>query len=96
MVVYDSLASSSLLNEVRDDAELIFAGKRSSHHFKKQYETNQLLIDLAKEGKNVVRLKGGDPYIFGRDRSFAPLAWILWWCLAYPPLILCRPTAEFR
>ena len=66
VVVYDSLASSSLLNEVRDDAELIFAGKRSSHHFKKQYETNQLLIDLAKEGKNVVRLKGGDPYIFGR------------------------------
>ena len=66
VVVYDSLASSSLLNEVRDDAELIFAGKRSSHHFKKQYETNQLLIDLAKEGKNVVRLKGGDPSIFGR------------------------------
>lgn len=66
VVVYDSLASSSLLNEVRDDAELIFAGKRSSHHFKKQYETNELLIALAKEGKNVVRLKGGDPYIFGR------------------------------
>ncbi|MCD8021286.1 MAG: uroporphyrinogen-III C-methyltransferase [Clostridiales bacterium] len=66
VVVYDSLASSSLLNEVRDDAELIYAGKRSSHHHLKQYETNQLLIDLAKEGKNVVRLKGGDPYIFGR------------------------------
>lgn len=66
VVVYDSLASSSLLNEVQDDAELIFAGKRSSHHFKKQYETNELLIELAKEGKNVVRLKGGDPYIFGR------------------------------
>ena len=66
VVVYDNLASSSLLNEVRDDAELIYAGKRSSHHHLKQYETNQLLIDLAKAGKNVVRLKGGDPYIFGR------------------------------
>ena len=66
VVVYDNLASSSLLNEVRDDAELIYAGKRSSHHHLKQYETNQLLIDLALAGKNVVRLKGGDPYIFGR------------------------------
>ena len=66
VVVYDNLASSSLLNEVRDDAELIYAGKRSSHHHLKQYETNQLLIDLALEGKNVVRLKGGDPFIFGR------------------------------
>lgn len=65
-VVYDNLASSSLLNEVRDDAELIYAGKRSSHHHLKQCETNQLLIDLALKGKNVVRLKGGDPYIFGR------------------------------
>lgn len=66
VVVYDNLASSSLLNEVKNDAELIYAGKRSSHHHLKQYETNQLLIDLALEGKNVVRLKGGDPYIFGR------------------------------
>ncbi|MDO5146243.1 MAG: hydroxymethylbilane synthase [Eubacteriales bacterium] len=66
VVVYDSLASSSLLNEVRDDAELIYAGKRAAHHHLKQYETNQLLIDLALEGKTVVRLKGGDPYIFGR------------------------------
>ncbi len=66
VVVYDSLASSSLLNEVRDDAELIYAGKRSSHHHLHQYETNELLVELALEGKNVVRLKGGDPYIFGR------------------------------
>ncbi len=65
-VVYDNLASSSLLNEVRDDAELIYAGKRSSHHYLKQYETNELLVKLAREGKKVVRLKGGDPYIFGR------------------------------
>ena len=66
VVVYDSLASDSLLNEIRDDAELIYAGKRSSHHHLKQYETNNLLIELARQGKTVVRLKGGDPYIFGR------------------------------
>lgn len=66
MLVYDSLATDSLLNEARPDAELIYAGKRSSHHHLKQEETNALLIRLAKEGKNVVRLKGGDPFIFGR------------------------------
>lgn len=66
VVVYDHLVSSSLLNEVRDDAELIYAGKCSSNHHLKQYETNELLIKLAREGKTVVRLKGGDPYIFGR------------------------------
>lgn len=66
VVVYDHLVPRALLNEVRDDAELIYAGKCSSCHHLKQYETNQLLIALAREGKNVVRLKGGDPFIFGR------------------------------
>lgn len=66
VIVYDSLATDSLLNEARPDAELIYAGKRSSHHHLKQEETNQLLIRKAKEGKEVVRLKGGDPFIFGR------------------------------
>ena len=66
MIVYDSLASDSLLNEIRDDAELIYAGKRSSHHHLRQFETNELLIELARQGKTVCRLKGGDPFIFGR------------------------------
>ena len=65
-VIYDSLATDSLLNEARTDAELIYAGKRASHHHLKQEETNALLIRMALEGKNVVRLKGGDPFIFGR------------------------------
>lgn len=65
-VIYDSLATDSLLNEARMDAELIYAGKRASHHHLKQEETNALLIRMALEGKNVVRLKGGDPFIFGR------------------------------
>ena len=66
VIVYDSLASDSLLNEIRDDAELIYAGKRSSHHHLRQFETNELLIELARQGKTVCRLKGGDPFIFGR------------------------------
>lgn len=65
-VIYDSLATDTLLNEARKDAELIYAGKRASAHHLKQEETNALLIRLAKEGKKVVRLKGGDPFIFGR------------------------------
>lgn len=66
VIVYDSLVSASLLNEARPDAELIYAGKRASHHHLKQEETNELLIKKALEGKNTARLKGGDPFIFGR------------------------------
>lgn len=66
VIVYDNLASTSILNEVREDAELIYAGKRADKHHLKQEETNQVLVEKALEGKMVVRLKGGDPYIFGR------------------------------
>lgn len=66
VIVYDSLATDTLLNEAKKDAELIYAGKRSSHHHLKQEETNALLIRKAREGKQVVRLKGGDPFVFGR------------------------------
>ena len=50
----------------REDAELIYAGKRASRHYLRQEETNRLLVEKALEGKNVARLKGGDPFIFGR------------------------------
>ncbi len=66
VIVYDNLVSNSILNEAREDAELIYAGKRASNHHLKQGETNALLIEKALEGKNVARLKGGDPFIFGR------------------------------
>lgn len=65
-VVYDNLASNALLQEARRDAELIYAGKRAGQHYMKQEETNALLVQKAKEGKVVARLKGGDPFIFGR------------------------------
>lgn len=66
VVIYDALVNRQILNFAPDSAELIFGGKRASHHAIPQEELNQMLVDLAREGKIVVRLKGGDPYIFGR------------------------------
>lgn len=66
VIVYDNLISGSILNEARLDAELFYAGKRSSNHYLTQDQINALLVEQAKLGKYVVRLKGGDPFIFGR------------------------------
>jgi uroporphyrinogen III methyltransferase/synthase len=66
VVLYDRLVSSELLVEARPDAELIDVGKAPSHHRRPQSEINALLIEKAREGKTVVRLKGGDPFVFGR------------------------------
>lgn len=66
VIVYDNLISGSILNEARLDAELIYAGKRSSCHHLTQEQINELLVEEAMLGKYVVRLKGGDPFIFGR------------------------------
>lgn len=66
VIVYDHLASPSLLNETKDAAEWIDAGKFAGNHRMKQSEIEQLLIEKAMEGQTVARLKGGDPFIFGR------------------------------
>jgi uroporphyrin-III C-methyltransferase/precorrin-2 dehydrogenase/sirohydrochlorin ferrochelatase len=66
VVVYDRLVSEPVLDMVRRDAELIYAGKARDQHTLTQESINQLLVRLAKEGKRVLRLKGGDPFIFGR------------------------------
>ena len=66
VIIYDNLIPDSILNEAREDARLIYAGKRAAHHHLKQSETNSLLVEEAKKGNMVVRLKGGDPLIFGR------------------------------
>ena len=65
-IVYDRLVSRSILDLCRNDAELIYAGKAKAAHTLQQESINQLLVDLAQQGKQVVRLKGGDPFIFGR------------------------------
>ncbi len=65
-VVYDSLVNIDLLQYVRPDAELIYVGKRKGQQSISQDEINQLLVQKSKEGKTVARLKGGDPFVFGR------------------------------
>ena len=66
VVVYDRLVSAPILDLVRRDAEFIYAGKERDKHTIQQEGINALLVRLAKEGKKVLRLKGGDPFIFGR------------------------------
>jgi len=62
---YNRLADKSILNEARPEAEKIYVGKASSHHTLEQEMINHLLIQKAREGKVVIRLKGGDPFVLG-------------------------------
>src|SRR5271168_2977801 len=66
VVIYDALVNKELLRLAPKSAEVIYAGKRAKDHALPQEELNALLVAKAQEGKTVVRLKGGDPYVFGR------------------------------
>lgn len=66
VVLYDNLVSKPILEMTRRDATRIYVGKKKSNHAMPQEEINELLVRLALEGKRVLRLKGGDPFIFGR------------------------------
>lgn len=71
VVMYDALANPELLRECKEGAELIDAGKRARDHHLSQWQTNELLVRYAREGRTVVRLKGGDPFLFGRGAEEA-------------------------
>ncbi len=66
VVLYDYLANDEILKHAPEDAELIYVGKKAGEHYKKQPEINELLVEQAEKHENVVRLKGGDPFVFGR------------------------------
>ncbi len=66
VVLYDALVSKEIMELCRRDAELIFVGKNRANHSVPQHDINKMLIEQASKGRRVVRLKGGDPFIFGR------------------------------
>ncbi|EPW3766995.1 uroporphyrinogen-III C-methyltransferase [Vibrio fluvialis] len=66
VVLYDYLVSDDIMALIPSDTILVCVGKRAGHHSVPQEKTNQLLVDFAKQGHRVVRIKGGDPFMFGR------------------------------
>ncbi|HIV54053.1 MAG TPA: uroporphyrinogen-III C-methyltransferase, partial [Candidatus Mediterraneibacter norwichensis] len=66
VIVYDALISAEVLSRISQNTETIYVGKHSGNHPVPQHEINQILVREAKKGKKVLRLKGGDPFVFGR------------------------------
>lgn len=71
VILYDRLVNQALLKEAKRDCQIIYCGKRPGAHFMKQEAINHLLVHYTKLGKMVVRLKGGDPFVFGRGAEEA-------------------------
>lgn len=71
VILYDRLVNEELLKEAKPDADLVFCGKHPKFHILKQETINHLLVKYAKQGKTVTRLKGGDPFVFGRGAEEA-------------------------
>ena len=99
VIVYDALVNPEMLGWARPDAEIIFAGKRPGEKTFSQDEINALLIEKTRLGKNVVRLKGGDPFVFGRGGKKPKRWWrresILKLCQVLHRRLRRRPTPEF-
>ncbi len=103
-VLYDALSSDDLLNETPENCLRIFVGKRAGCHYKKQDEINDLIVATALEYGHVVRLKGGDPFVFGRgqeEKAYAEAAGIpvevvpgISSCISLPELQGVAPTSR--
>ena len=72
-VLYDRLVSNNILNYLNEDCEIYYCGKEPGSHYKTQEEINNSLVELAKKGHIVGRIKGGDPYVFGRGGEEAEI-----------------------
>lgn len=75
VILYDNLVSKDILNLVRKDSRFIFVGKKAGKKLTSQEEINLLILKLVKENNRVIRLKGGDPFIFGRGAEEVEFAW---------------------
>lgn len=73
VILYDRLVAPEIVEMARREAERIYVGKKDKYHRVEQQNISQMMVDLAKQGKRVARLKGGDPYIFGRGAEEAEL-----------------------
>ena len=94
VILVNRLVPKEILKYSRADAEIIYVGKEPGHHSYSQDEINRIMVEKAIEGKTVVRLKGGDPIVFGRGgeemEALREAGYAMKWSQGYPQYMLCQ------